>query len=154
MDEITLERSERIKMFFNEYYFGVSIFHRIFRMIGGPIIFYIGIIMYSNAMDRFGIGYGGMMIAYSIYFTLKPFWWSLIKWEYYKTVDFQLEATNDRLIIKEGDSESKTEYSKFEKIIKRKKYFSLRLQKGMKIYLPLDKLSEKTINTLTQNIKN
>ena len=154
MDEITLERSERIKMFFKEYYFGASALPMIFRMIGGPIIFYIGQNMYSNVMDRFGIAYSGMMVAFSIYYTFQPFWWVLVKWKYYKTIDFQLEATTDKLIIKEGESESQTAYSKFEKIIKRKSYFSLRIQKGFKIYLPFDKLSEETNNVLTENIKN
>lgn len=140
-------------MFFKEYYFGVSTLYTIFRLIGGPVVFYVGLAMYSNASDRFGIGYGGMMVAFSIYYTFKPFWWVLIKWKYYKTIEFQLEASCDKLIIKEDQSESKTEYSKFEKIIKRKNYFALRFQKGLKIYLPIEKLSEQTVKTLTDKEK-
>ena len=113
MDKIQLERKDRIQMFFNEYYFGVSTLIKIFRLIGGPIIFYFGLDMYTNAIDRFGIGYGGMMVAFSIYYTFKPFWWVLIKWKYYKSIAFQLEAAQDKLIIKEDQSESQTEYSKF-----------------------------------------
>lgn len=153
MDTIILERKERILMFFNEYYFGVSALVTIFRMFGGPIIFYVGLIIYSSASDRFGIGYGGMMIAFSIYYALKPLWWILIKWKYHKTVKFQLEAAPDKLIIKEDRSESQIDYSKFESIVQRKHYFSLRVQNGLKMYLPIKRLSERTVKTLAEKEK-
>lgn len=140
-------------MFLNEYYFGYSPLITVFRFIGGPIIFYFGLNMYTNAMDRFGIGYGGIMIAFSIYYTLKPAWWLLVHWGNYKTIKFQMNATEDMLILKEDESESKTAYSKFEKILKRRNHFSLMVKKGLKIYLPIDKLSEKTIRNLTNNLK-
>ncbi len=154
MDKIRLERKERIKMFFNEYYFGVSKLTTIFRLIGGPLMFYIGLTMYSNAGDRFGVGYGGFMIAFSIYYTFLPFLWVLIRKKYYQTIEFQVEATPDKLIIKEDESESQTEYLKFEKILKRKHYFTLAIQKSMKIFLPIEKLSERNIQMLTERVKN
>ena len=153
MDNIKIERKDRIKMFLNEYYLGVSSLITIIRVLGGPLVFYVGLEMYLNASDRFGIGYGGMMVAFSIYYTLKPFWWVLIKWKYYKTIEFQLEAAPDRLLIKEGQSESQTDYSKFENIIRRKNYFALRIQKGLKIYLPIEKLSQQTVEELTEKLK-
>ena len=153
MDEITLNRKERIRMFINEYYFGVSRLVSLIRLIGGPAIFVAGLLMYSSAPDRFEIGYGGMMVAFSVYYTFIPLWWILIKWKYYKTISFSLEATPDRLIIKEDRSESKTDYSQFEKIIRRKHYFSLRIQKGLKIYLPIEKLSARTVEVLTEKQK-
>ncbi len=153
MDTITIERNQRIKMFFNEYYFGVPIWMMIFRLIGGPFICFIGLTMYSNASERFGIAYGGFAIAFSIYYTLIPFLWVLIKWKYYKTIKFQIEATSDKLILKEDESESLTEYSKFEKILKRKNYFALRIQKGLKIYVPIAQLSQRTVEILTEKMK-
>lgn len=153
MDNIRLERKERIRMFLNEYYVGGSTLVTIIRIIGGPFILYLGLDLYVNASGRFGIGYGGILVAFSVYYTLKPFLWVLIKWTYYKTIEFQIAATPDKLIIKEDGSESQTEYSKFEKIIKRKNYFALRIRKGLKIYLPINKLSEQTVATLTEKVK-
>lgn len=49
-------------MFFNEYYFGVPNLYTVLRIIGGPVIFAIGLTMYLNDTNRFGIGYGGMMV--------------------------------------------------------------------------------------------
>lgn len=77
----------------------------------------------------------------------------LIQWEYYKTITFQLNATPDKLIIKEDQSESQIEYSKFENIIRRKNYFTIRIQKGHKIYLPIEQLSKQTIDRLTEKLK-
>ncbi len=153
MDKIIIKRKKRIQMFFKEYYFGVSTLTTIFRLIGGPLMFYIGLNMYSNASDRFGVGCGGIVIAGSIFYTFLPFWWILLNWKYYKTLEVQIEALSDKLIIREGQSESQTEYSKFEKIIKRKDYFSLSIQKSLKIYLPIEDLSEQTVTTLIEKQK-
>jgi hypothetical protein len=149
MENILFERKERILIFFREYYFGVSKIISILRIIGGPFIFYFGYELYANATGRFGIGYGGFMVVFSIYYSLKPLWWILMKWEYYKTIEFQLEATEDKLFLKEEKSESQTEYSKFENIVKRKQYFMFRVQKGLKIYIPINQLSAKTVEILS-----
>ena len=139
-------------MFFNEYYFGVPTLRMIFRMIGGPLILYVGLYMYTKSAGRFGIGYGGMMIAFSIYYTFTPLWWIMIYWKNYKTIECELEATPERLIIKEGLSNSQTDYSKFEGIYKRKSYFAIKIGNGTKIYLPFDKLSKETFDMLSSKV--
>ncbi len=153
MDAITLERKERIRMFFREYYFGVPTLFTLFRLIGGPVMFYVGLSMYINASDRFGIAYGGILVVVCVYYTFIPFWWILLKWKYLKTIHFQVEASPDKLIIKEDQRESQTGYSKFEKIIRRRRYFALSVQKGLKIYLPIEQLSEQTVTTLMEREK-
>ncbi len=153
MDNIALTRKERILMFLNEYYFGGSALTTLLRLFSGPPMFYIGLTMYSKASDRVGIGYGGLMVVFSIYYTFKPFLWILFKWKYFRSVEFRIEATADRLLIQEDGSESQTEYSKFERIVKRTNYFALSVQKGLKIYLPIAGLSASTVDTLTQHEK-
>jgi len=150
MDEIILERKERIKMFLNEYYFGVPKLITAMRLIAGPLIGFLGLNMLLTASDRFGIGYGGVMIAICIYYTLLPLWWILRKWKSYETIEFNFEADPDQIIINESESETKIEYAKFKNIIQRKNYFVLMLEHGSKIYLPLEKLSQKTIETLSE----
>ena len=114
------------------------------------MLFYLGISLYSSASDRFGIGYGAILMAYSIYYALKPFLWILFRWKVYKPIEFGVEATPDFLIIKEGNSESKTEYEKFNAILKRKHYFAIRIQKGLKLYIPIKMLSESNIAVLNE----
>jgi hypothetical protein len=93
-------------MFFNEYYFGENFFVKLIRIVGGPVMFFVGRVMYNNTYDRFGIGYGGVLIALSLYYTFKPIWWVILKWKFYKTIDFLLAVSEEKLIVREDGSES------------------------------------------------
>ncbi|MFT5513428.1 MAG: hypothetical protein ACI8SE_001835 [Bacteroidia bacterium] len=94
MDSITIKRKERFFMFLNEYYFGHPTMIKVLRIIGGPLSFKLGVDIYNDGVNRFAIAAGGIMIAYSIYYTLKPLWWILIKWDSFKTIDFRIQATD------------------------------------------------------------
>ena len=149
-----MKKKERIKLFLLEYYFGVSSLYKIFRLVGGPVLLLFGFNLYSEASDRFGIGYGGFMIVFAIYYTLKPFLWIISKHDSFKNIQFEIGLIPDKLIIKEDKSRSEIELSKLHKVLKRKTYYVIAVQKGMKIYLPLNQLSSQLINTLNQHISN
>jgi hypothetical protein len=151
MDQITLTKKENIKLFLLNYYLGPSPLYIIFRVLGGPLIFMFGLNFYFNANDRLGVGYGGFMLIFSVYYTLKPLWWVLSQWKSFKDSHFEIEATTELLIIREDASESRIEYSKFKKIMKYKSYFKLQLENDTSIYLPISQLSEKNINQLSAN---
>jgi len=137
-------------MFLHEYYFSNSKFASAFRVIGGPVIFLFGLDLCNGSSNGLAIAYGGFMFAFSIYYSFKPFWWVLSKWQHFNTIEFQIEATSDKVLIKEDKSDSQTEYTEFKRIVKRKNYIVLIVHKGLKFYLPINKLTQETIDTLTQ----
>lgn len=150
METIIISRRERVTMILTEFYFGGPLWKMLFRIIGGPIMFLFGRNFIFNSPDRIGVAIGGFLIAYSIYYTFYPIWFMLSKWKSYHAVEIKLKATTDKLFFQDGESESHIPYEKFEKILKRKKYYALQIQKGLKIYLPSGKLSENTINILNE----
>ncbi len=152
MESVTLDRKERIKMFIYEYYFGVSILYTISKIVGGPFLCYTGWYLYHTATDKFSVGYGWFILAFSFYFTLRPVLWVLVKWPHFKTTQFELEVTHEKLIMKSEKSLSESEYSEFKKIAKRPNYFVFWITKGLKIYLPFKNLQQESVAILDQKL--
>lgn len=130
METIIIERKEKVTVVFTEFYFGGPLWKMLFRIIGGPIMFLFGRSFIFNSPDRIGVAIGGFLIVYSIYYTFYPIWFMFSKWKRYHTIKIKLEATADKLFFQNGESESHIPYEKFEKILKRKKYYALQIQKG------------------------
>ena len=147
-----LKRSERIKMFLHEYYFGQSSIVTLMRIIGGPVLILMGIDFYQRN-DKFAVAYGGFMFFYGIYYILKPLFWILLRLDSFKTVNLNIEILEDRLSIKNTTSESEILFEGINKICRRKFYYALEITKFNKIYLPFSILTEEQINYLSQNSK-
>ena len=145
----SLKRSERIKMFLSEYYFGQTNIITILRFIGGPILIFLGIEFYQRN-DKFAVAYGGSMFLYGIYYIFKPLTWILFRLDSFKTVNLNIEVLDDRIIIKDPISESEILLEGIDKILPRKYYFALQLSKYNKVYLPFTMLSQEQFDILNQ----
>lgn len=153
MNKIHLSRPKRVKMFLHEYYFGQKGPITFIRLVMGPVLPLIGMDLYNNAQDKFGIAYAGFCIAFGIYYILKPALWILSHWKAFKTIDFQLELTSEVIRITEEKGHCELELSGFKNIWKRKFYFALATDTHQKIYLPNECLSSQEINTLEMRLK-
>ena len=148
IEEVTISRNQRIKMFFYEYYVGVGKIFGLLRLFGGPIYCLMGVFIFEIATDRLEIAFAGFLIVFSIYNFFKPFWWVILFWKNYRTISFRLQLGDNQMMIEEDGGATQIDYSRFDKISKRPSYFSLRIEKGRKIYLPLTSLSAHAIETL------
>ena len=139
MKEQILERSDRIKMFISEYYFGYAWWMSCIIIFGGPIALAAGIYFY-NSNERSGIAYGGFCFLYGIYYSLKPLFWIAFRLDAFKTVPVTIDIHDNNLTIKDAVAESVVDLRAV-RILKRKKYFTFELAKFTKVYLPFRLLS-------------
>ncbi|GGF26717.1 hypothetical protein [Echinicola rosea] len=73
MDSVKVERREKARIYLMKYNFDPCLAITSIRLIVGPELLFWGFYIYSNAMGRFRIGYGGVTIAFAVNYTFKPF---------------------------------------------------------------------------------
>jgi hypothetical protein len=139
-------------MFIYEYYFGQRKIVTFMRIFMGPVLTFIGFGLYTDASDRFGIAYGGFCIAYGLYYILKPILWILFRWNSFKKVDFEIDVTPDKLIIKEELNDSQINYLAFKNIFKRRTYYVFATDNNQKIYIPISSLDKESHEILNEKI--
>jgi len=154
----TLLRTDRIKMFFNEYYFGHSIWISAIRIFGGPLLILIGVDLYQGSYSyqsssRFDIAFGGFCVFYGVYLVFKPIFWVLFRLDSFKTVNLNVDVLIDRIKFKDEFSESEVLFTGFSKIFKRKYYYAFQLTKSSKIYLPFELLTFDQRAIIENNLK-
>ena len=96
MSQQAIKRSQRIRIFLLEYYFGHSIWRNTVRLIGGPLLIWYGVRFYHKA-DKFAIAYGGFCFLYGIYFVLKPFLIIALRPALFRAETFTLTVTEQEL---------------------------------------------------------
>ncbi len=148
----TLERSCRIRMFLDEYYFGNSRLINCIRLLGGPIILLIGVGLWIMPVSRAGVAYAGVCIFYGLYYTLKPGLWIAFREDNFKTIRINIEVKEDVLHLVEEASEAEIRLDSLRRILKRRTYFILEVAKYTKMYLPLNLLTDRQISLLDEKI--
>jgi len=148
-----LSKLEKVKIFLNEYYFGYGVYFSIIRIIGGPLIFFMGLNLYFNSYTKPGIGYSGFMILFGIYYCLKPLVIILTQRTWFKNFDLSYMIEPEKIIIQSSKSRSELDYSDLKTILKRKTYFTLKTKSKQGIYLPI-RLLEPTEIDILNKLKN
>ncbi len=133
MNTKILPRTERVRLFLSEYYFGYAWYITVNRMIGGPLITAFGLLLLNKPASNQAIA--GVGITYGIYYIFKPYLWVLFRWQQFKTVEISLTIEDGKMTIYEKAVRSTVDLSKV-KISKRKDYYTFALTKTQKICLP------------------
>lgn len=154
MKQQQLSQSEKIKIFLNEYYFGYGPFYSFMRIIGGPVILGTGLHLYQNAPAKFGVGYGGFMIAFGGYYLLNPLIIMLTQKAWFKNFDLTYLIEDEKITVMSGKSRSELDYSEFVTVLKRKTYFTLKTKSKQALYLPLTLLESNEIAILENLSRN
>lgn len=149
----TLERSRRIRMFLDEYYFGNGRLINGIRLAGGPILLLAGAGLWLMPVSRAGIAYAGACIFYGLYYTLKPWFWILVRDENFKTLQINVEVRDDIIRLVEDASEAEIRISSLRRIMKRRTYYILEIAKYTKMYLPFSLLNERECLQLDQQME-
>jgi hypothetical protein len=154
MKKIQLKKTEKIKIFLNEYYFGFGNWVTILRMFGGPFMLLMGMFLYNFGQNKIHIAYGGALILFGFYYFIRPvmFIWMRKEWLKRETVFF--EFSPDKLVIQVDKSTSELDYSELKSIKSRKSYYAFTTKDNQSIYFPkyyLDPQDEEKINTLIKS---
>ncbi|WP_373060307.1 hypothetical protein [Zunongwangia sp. H14] len=143
-----LSQFDRIKIFLNEYFFGYGVFFTIVRLIGGPLILIMGLNLYFTGDTKLGVGYAGFMIAFGIYYILKPLIIILTKKSWFQNFDLSYKIEPDKIVVQSEKSKSDLDYSDLVSILKRKTYYALRTKSKQGIYLPIKYLEPAELSIL------
>ena len=146
-----LTRTERIKIHLFEYYFGYSIWIQVMRLIGGPIIFAYGIRLYQQP-GRFGIAYGGMCLAFGLYYTLKPFLLILSRYNNFKTLKIEIEISENKILLTDDTAKSEVYFDSMRRILKRRFYYAFELANRNKFYLPFVLLNDQQLKIIEEKL--
>ncbi|MBQ4822780.1 YcxB family protein [Aquimarina sp. MMG016] len=148
MSKLNISKSEKIKIFLNEYYFGYGIFYSILRIVCGPLILLMGLNQYFDESAKFGTNYSGIFIIFGIYYILRPLITILTKNSWFENFDLDYSIEPEKIIIKSDKSKSELDYSELDKILKRKSYFALKTKSKQGIYLPIKSLNQAEVKIL------
>jgi hypothetical protein len=151
MSQQILRKSERIKLFLREYYLGQTLWLKVVRLIGGPLIIGTGVQFYFDA-HRSMIAYGGFCFLYGAYYTLKPFLITVLRPTLFQTLSFRLQIDEEKLNFQEDDAESVIYFSAFKSIIIKAGYYELKLPAKATIYLRADQLTKEENTLLTKHL--
>ena len=123
-------------MFINDYYFGYGNLILLLRIIGGPLIVFIGYNLYRDGFDKFSVAYSGLCIIYGIYMIFKPYLWILFRLDYYKTEEVNIKITENEILITDNNNESKIDFKTFKKILNKKNYYAFIISRSFRIRIP------------------
>lgn len=147
-----LSKSEKIKIFLNEYYFGYTVFFSILRLIGGPLILAMGLNLYLTGVSKPGVDYAVFMVAFGIYYSLKPLIIIVTRKAWLKNRDLSYRIEPDKIVVQSDRSKSDLDHSELVSVLRRKTYYALKTKSKQIIYLPI-KLLEPAEMTILDGLK-
>jgi hypothetical protein len=146
-----ITRAERVKLFVREYYTSNSAWINVLRIIGGPLIIWAGIPLYLDS-NRSAIGYGGFCFFYGIYYLLKPALIIAIRSSLFKSLQFDLQITEEALTLKEEGASTTIRFDLFKSILRNSGYYSVKLPEKTTIYFKENLLDEHEKAVLDQHL--
>ncbi|MGB1207222.1 MAG: YcxB family protein [Chitinophagales bacterium] len=130
-----LNRAERRKVFLLQYYFGYGIFVTVTRIIVGPLLLLVGLMMIKKG-STFSLIYGGASIAYSFYYMMRPWLQVLFRTRFNPThLDVELLENSIKLTDELGSSE--INFDSFTQVYKKGNYVIMKMKNMQVLYFPM-----------------
>ncbi len=145
---ISITREDLVKYYLFSYYFHGTIFNTIFRIVIGIIILIGGLDMYGENV-RLGIGFGGWMIGFGIYYILMPF--INVLFINKKPETYTVTILANRMTITENNSQMTLNLMAYP-LRKDKYYFYIKFSNNTAIIFPIKQLSPASIDTFSRLI--
>lgn len=79
--------------------------------------------------------------------------WIAFRLDSFKTVNLEIETTQNNIKLKDDVSESVIQFNGFERIFKRKSYYAFDLTKSNKVYIPIALLTDEQKTIIDTNLK-
>ncbi|WP_299623689.1 YcxB family protein [uncultured Tenacibaculum sp.] len=138
-----LSKTQKNKIFLEEYYFGYGVFYTLLRILAGPLILIIGYNLYTPGNYK-----GLLFIGFGVYYTLQPLILLISSKTWFERFDLNYTVTPNKLIIATEKSKSELDYSEFRDLKKRKNYYVLITKHKQTIHLPFEILNQEEIEIL------
>lgn len=148
MSRIILANKLKERFYIVEYYFGQNIFIGTTRLFGAPIMFALGLFFLYSDTTQSPYVYSGILIAYSVFFALRPWATLYLKRSMFETSVFNVDISENGIKFWEDTNETFFDYSSVVSIEKRKEYFVIKLKNKKEIYLPKAQLDSSEISIL------
>jgi hypothetical protein len=136
----TIRKSDKIKLFLREYYFGHSVARNCVRLVGGPLVAGSGVQFYQKT-DKWAIAYGGFCFLYGLYFTLKPFLIIALRPAAFQPVVFEVVVNEQGVAWQLAGVESNVQFAAFDSILRRPTYYMLEIKATGTVYLLINQLT-------------
>jgi len=130
-----LTRAERMKIFLLQYYFGYGLFVSITRILVGPLLLLVGLMMIKKG-STFSLIYGGASIAYSLYYMLRP-WLQLLFRIHFEPTTLEVELFDESIKLTDESGFSEIRFDSFTKVYKRGNYLIMKMKNLQVLYFPM-----------------
>jgi hypothetical protein len=147
--KITITKREYNQFYIHNYYDAPKKAIRIMRLYMGPTLTLVSLYLYYMHKDKINLFIFGFLLAYGIFYTVKPL--ILLLAMQAKNETFNYEIADYKLHIKDRINEGTIDLKK-NKLEENKKYFLVKLENKQIIFFPKEKLSEKVQRMFRKNM--
>ena len=130
-----LSRAERRKIFLLQYYFGYGLFVAVTRIVVGPLLLLVGLMMIKKGTN-FSLIYGGASIAYSFYYMMRP-WIQLLFRTQFQPTSLDVELLEESIKLTDESGFSEIRFDAFAQVYKRGNYMIMKMKNMQVLYFPM-----------------
>ena len=126
---------ERRKIFLLQYYFGYGLFVAVTRIVVGPLLLLVGLMMIKKG-TTFSLIYGGAAIAYSFYYMMRP-WLQLLFRSHFEPTKLDVELLESSIKLTDELGTSEISVDSFTQVSKRGNYIIMKMKNMQVLYFPM-----------------
>jgi hypothetical protein len=151
MSKIIIGDKEQHQIYLYNYYFWQNTFTGTLRLFGGPMMILLAIWFYVTGTQN-PIVYGSILLAYGLYYLLRPFISIYINREKLDFGVFEVTMSSVGINIESDNGLQTYEYTDFKKIAKYKQWYALYFDKKSVLVLPSNQLSKEEQEQLNKRV--
>lgn len=151
MSKIIIGDKEQQQVYLYNYYFWQNTFTGSLRLFGGPIMIFLSIWFYTTEPVH-PILFGSILLAYGLYYTLRPFILLYIHREKLDFGVFEVTISSVDISINSENGLHTFDFSDFKKIQKYKQWYALYFTNKSVLILPSNQLTDEEKELLNKRI--
>lgn len=152
MSKIIFGDKELQQIYIYNYYFWQNPFIGTLRLFGGPIMMALAIWFYLTETQN-PLLFGSMLLAYGIYYAIRPFITLYFKREQLDLGAFEVEISKHQISISDEKGSNTFDFTEFKKIKKYKSWYALYFSNQSTLFLPENQLNKQERSILDQVVR-
>jgi hypothetical protein len=131
-----LSRSDHIRFFVLEYFFGAGGVYVWIRTLGGPLLVFMGI-NYASGSEKYSVFFGVFCIFFGLFYAFRPIFTVLLNKEHiFDDYSITLYLEKSALHFRNNTSDDSIQYRQITEFSKRKWYYIIKASKNRSIFIP------------------